>query len=408
MAAKCVLGVAASALLVLLFACSRGEEVSEPNGRGIRGSPAEDATQPGTVAGPRLRRLRIGLKVVASGLEAPLYVTHAGDGTGSLFVVEQAGRIRIVRGGSVIQQPFLDITDRITSGGEQGLLGLAFHPDYENNGRFFVNYTDTNGDTVVAEYRRVNPMTADPSSEAVLLRIDQPYPNHNGGALEFGPDGYLYIATGDGGSGGDPHDNGQSLSTLLGKTLRIDVDKTSGGRPYGIPQDNPFSDRPEARPEIWAYGLRNPWRFSFDRTGIWIADVGQGEWEEVNRMPTDEGGLNYGWNIMEGESCYEPPNGCSADGLVLPIATYSHDFGCSVTGGHVYRGPRFPEMVGAYLFGDYCSGYIWGLRSGARSPQRPIRLLESGHSISSFGLTRNGEILMTDISSGELLRVVQR
>ena len=395
--------------LTLLTACSDSEP-SPPVGDGIRStpSPTEDSRGEAAASGLRLKRLKISLKEVASGFEAPLFVTQAGDGSRTLFVIEQAGRIRIVQGGGPAPDPFLDISDRITAGGEQGLLGLAFHPDYASNGFFFVNYTDEAGDTVVSRFERSSASAADPSSETILLRIDQPYANHNGGALAFGPDGYLYIATGDGGSGGDPEGNGQSLDTLLGKILRIDVDGGSGDRAYAIPNDNPFADRDDARPEIWAYGTRNPWRFSFDRTGIWIADVGQDELEEINRMPVDEGGLNYGWNVMEGDACYEPPSGCRADDLVLPIATYSHDLGCSVTGGYVYRGSRFPKMVGAYLFGDYCSGMIWGLRASGRSPQEPVRLSSSGHSISSFGLKRGGEILLTDIASGQLLRVVAR
>jgi glucose/arabinose dehydrogenase len=401
-----LVAVAASAVVLISGACSAGNEIAPHSGRGIRSTPpASEGSPEETNPRLRLRDLDIALKEVATGLEAPLYVTHAGGRT--LFVVEQIGRIRIVQSGSLQARPFLDIADRITAGGEQGLLGLAFHPDYADNGRFFVDYTDTEGDTVVAEYQRATATSADPSSERILLRIDQPFANHNGGGLMFGPDGYLYVATGDGGSGGDPEGNGQDRNTLLGKLLRIDVDDP-GGDPYGIPEDNPFRDRRDARAEIWSFGLRNPWRFSFDRTGIWIADVGQEAWEEVNRMPVDEGGLNYGWNVMEGESCFEPPSGCDADGLVLPLTSYSHDFGCSVTGGYVYRGRRFPEMVGAYIFGDYCSGFVWGVRASGKSPQEPVRLLESGVSISSFGLNRNGEMLVTDISSGRLLRVVAR
>jgi glucose/arabinose dehydrogenase len=400
-------GIVAS--LVLMVACSDSEP-SPPVDEGIRSTPSPTEETEGVAApsAPRLKRLRIDLKEVASGFEAPLFVTHAGDGSRTLFVIEQVGRIRIVAGGRPAPQPFLDISDRITSGGEQGLLGLAFHPDYSDNGLFFVNYTDEAGDTIVSRFERASATEADPSSETILFRIGQPYPNHNGGALAFGPDGYLYIATGDGGSGGDPQGNGQSLDTLLGKMLRIDVDGGSGERAYSIPEDNPFIGEANAREEIWAYGMRNPWRFSFDRTGIWIADVGQDELEEVNRMPVDEGGLNYGWNVMEGDACYEPPSGCRAQGLVLPIATYSHDLGCSVTGGHVYRGSKFPEMVGAYLFGDYCSGAIWGLRSGGRSPQEPVPLMSTGRSISSFGVTRGGELLLTDIAAGDVLRVVTR
>jgi glucose/arabinose dehydrogenase len=311
------------------------------------------------------------------------------------------GRIRIVRDGRLVKEPFVDVSGSVTAGGEQGLLGLAFHPDYEVNGRFFVNYTDLEGDTVVAEYGS-DPASAaaDPGSERVLLEIEQPFSNHNGGALEFGPDGYLYIATGDGGSGGDPFGNGQSLSTLLGKMLRIDVD---GPSPYGIPADNPFAAS-DARREIWAYGLRNPWRFSFDERTMWIADVGQGSFEEINRMPVTRAGVNYGWNIMEGPDCYESSS-CDRSGLARPITWYTHDEGCSVTGGYVYRGESFPQLQGTYIFGDYCSGGIWGVDADGPARQRPVKLLQTDRSISSFGLDERNELYLTDIGSGEVLQV---
>ena len=371
-------------------------------------SPVESAkTRPGA-RGLSLADIEIRLKTVANGLEQPLLVTNAGDGSGRLFVVEQVGRIRILRDGRLSSDPFLDVSEIITAGGEQGLLGLAFHPNYENNGRFYVDYTDANGNDVVAEYSTSSdPDRADPSSGRVLIEIEDPFSNHNGGNLAFGDDGYLYIATGDGGSGGDPLESGQSLDTLLGKILRIDVDSSSTEIPYGIPRDNPFVDRDGARPEIWAYGLRNPWRFSFDSSDIWIGDVGQDSIEEIDRMPADRGGLNYGWNTMEGNSCFDPPSGCDRDGLTLPVATYTHEHGCSVTGGFVYRGESFPSFKGAYFFGDYCSGFIWVLNALKDPPGRPRMVLESNSSISSFGVDEQGELYVTDIASGEVLQVVE-
>ncbi len=384
-------------------------------------SGATGATSPPRADDPRDRpreparrfdpaKVSVKLEVVADGFSAPLLVTHAGDGSGRLFVVEQDGRILILRNGDVAARPFLDITDLTEGQGEQGLLGLAFHPRYERNGRFFVNYTDNRGDTVIEEYRgsRANPNQADRSSGRVLLTVDQPFPNHNGGALVFGPDGYLYIALGDGGAAGDPQLNGQRLNTLLGKILRIDVDERSGDAPYGIPPDNPFVGNAVAREEIWAYGLRNPWRISFDRVrgDLWIADVGQNNWEEINRARKGSGaGANYGWNIMEGNRCFVVDVECKQEGLELPIAVYSHDEGCSVTGGYVYRGSRYPSLQGGYFFGDFCSGTIWVLDAAGPSPQKPTEILSTEHAISSFGENEAGEIFVTDLSSGEILQV---
>ncbi|HYP23317.1 MAG TPA: PQQ-dependent sugar dehydrogenase, partial [Actinomycetota bacterium] len=352
------------------------------------------------------------LRQVAAGLSSPLGVTGAGDGRRWLYVVEQEGRIRIFREGKLRDTPFLDVSDRTEGGGEQGLLGLAFHPDYETNRRFFVNYTDLNGDTVIAEYRRArrNPARALRGSERVLLRVDQPFSNHNGGALAFGPDGMLYIALGDGGSAGDPQNNGQRKDTLLGKILRIDV--SSRATEYEIPDDNPFTGDPTARGEIWDYGLRNPWRMSFDRdTGaLWIADVGQGEWEEVNREPAGSGGLNYGWRVKEGRDCYPAGEECEIVGGALedmtdPLAVYSHDEGCSVTGGFVYRGRAFAELTGNYFFGDFCSGRIWAVAAGGPDRQRPVELLDTDLSISSFGEDDRGELYVTDLAGGGLYRL---
>ncbi|MGZ8635837.1 MAG: PQQ-dependent sugar dehydrogenase [Actinomycetota bacterium] len=353
--------------------------------------------------------VRAALLPVAEGLASPVLATAAGDGTGRLFVLEQVGRIRVLDGGRLLPEPFLDISERILAGGEQGLLGLAFHPGFASNGRFFVDYTDESGDTVIAEYGLAagDADRADPASERVLLRIDQPFANHNGGGLAFGPDGFLYAGTGDGGSTGDPEGNGQRIDTLLGKLLRIDVDGPADGRAYGIPPDNPLVGGVGARPEIWALGLRNPWRFSFDReTGdLWIGDVGQGRFEEIDHVPGGEAGVNLGWNVTEGRACFAPPSGCDGSGLTPPVAVYGHDEGCSVTGGFVYRGSRWPDLVGAYVFSDYCSGTIWALAADRPGVDAAV-LLESGRAISSFGEDEAGELYVTDLAGGEVLRLV--
>ena len=351
--------------------------------------------------------ISLGLDEFATGLTGPIAVTHAGDGSDRLFVAEQGGRILAfdARGKEPVE--FLDLSELTAPGGEQGLLGLAFHPDYETNGRLFVNYTDLEGDTVIAEYRAADPddRSADPSTEQVLLRIDQPFTNHNGGHLAFGPDGYLYIAVGDGGGAGDPEDNSQDLGTLLGKILRIDVDK---GSPYGIPKDNPFAGDPDAKPEIWAYGLRNPWRFSFDRETkeIWIGDVGQTALEEIDRAEGDAGGLNFGWDDMEGSACYEPASDCTQDDRVVPITEYSHDLGCSITGGYVYRGSEERGLAGGYFFGDYCSGTIWAVPADAETGTRPFEMLQTESAISSFGEDEAGELYVTDLAGGSVFRLV--
>lgn len=359
---------------------------------------------------------RIGLRAetVVGGLRSPTLVTNAGDGSGRLFVLEQAGRIRVVRDGRLVDTPFLDISGRISSGGERGLLGLAFHPGFPADPRFFVDYTDADGNTVVAAFTvpagRPSSDVADPGSERVLLRVTQPYANHNGGGLAFGPDGMLYIGTGDGGSGGDPQGNGQRLDTLLGKLLRIDVDRATGGRAYGIPPDNPFAAG-GGEPEIWAYGLRNPWRYGFDRaTGtLWIGDVGQGSYEEIDRTPAGTPPpIDYGWNVMEGSHCFAPAEGCDRTGLTLPMAEYGHDAGCAVTGGYVARAPTAGALAGVYVFGDYCSGRIWGLAAAGPDRQEPVTLLESGRSISSFGEDEAGDVLFTDLARGEVVRLVAR
>jgi glucose/arabinose dehydrogenase len=339
----------------------------------------------------------ISLERIASGLDSPVSITHAGDSR--LFITLQPGQVVIWDGARILPTPFLDIRNMVSSDGERGLLSAAFHPRYAENGLFFVNYTNLQGDTVIARYHvSSDPNRADPDSARQLLLIDQPFPNHNGGQLQFGPDGYLYIGMGDGGSGGDPGNRAQTLNTLLGKMLRIDVNADT----YSFPSSNPLVNNTAARPEIWALGLRNPWRFSFDRaTGdLWIADVGQGDWEEIDFQPaTSIGGENYGWRRMEGTHCYSPSTGCDTRNLVLPVIEYNHSGGaCSVTGGYVYRGASSPRLQGMYLYGDYCNGKIWSAtRNG---PAAPVirQLLDTAFLISTFGEDLNGEVYVADIN----------
>jgi glucose/arabinose dehydrogenase len=358
-------------------------------------------------------RLTIRVSTVVGGFKSPLAVVNAGDGSGRLFVVERPGRIKVVRDGAVVDPPMLDIHERILAGGERGLLGLAFAPDYPTDPRLFVDYTDLKGDTVVSSFTvpAATPDRADPSSERILLRFDQPFPNHNGGGLAFGPDGDLYVAAGDGGSGGDPMGNGQNLDTLLGKLLRIRPGAPDGSDPpYTIPPGAPFADQPGARPEIRAYGLRNPWRFSFDRaTGdLWIGDVGQGLWEEVDVIRASDppnAAPDFGWNVMEGRHCYNADT-CVKDGLTLPIAEYDHSDGsCAIIGGYVGRASDEPALDGGYLYGDSCSGDIWVLDAAEPSSAEPRLLVRSGHSISSFGEDEAGHLYFTDLGSGDLIRV---
>lgn len=356
-------------------------------------SPTTGAPQVSSLPNPGAYTWRL----LVGGLNTPLGLTHASDGTGRVFIVEQDGLIRIIKDGALLPTPFLDISDRaLRKGSEQGLLGLAFHPRYPENGYFFVNYTDARGDTVIARYRvsDQDPDSADRGSETRILFISQPYGNHNGGVLAFGPDGYLYLGLGDGGSAGDPLGNGQSLVSLLGKILRLDIDSAE---PYAIPPDNPFVET-GGQPEIWAYGLRNPWRFSFDRlTGdLYIADVGQNLWEEIDFYPGGSpGGANFGWNYLEGN---HPFRGVTPPGLelVFPVTEYGHDLGCSVTGGVVYRGERLPAWQGVYLYGDYCTGRVWGLLKGAEGNWQGGQLFEVSAQISSFGEDELGEVYLVD------------
>jgi glucose/arabinose dehydrogenase len=354
--------------------------------------------------------LKITFTDVVGGLQAPLAIVNAGDGSKRILVVEQGGQVRIVRGTTLVDRPFLDVADRISSGGERGLLGLAFHPAFPDDPRIFVDYTDVNGDTRVSSFRvdPARPDVVDPSTEQRLLFVKQPYPNHNGGALAFGPDGDLYISLGDGGSGGDPQGNGQSTKTLLAKILRIDVDHPSGERPYAIPADNPFADGAGGLPEIWLTGLRNPWRMSFDdATGdLWIGDVGQGSWEEVDvQRANAPGGTNFGWNRMEGSHCYQPSSSCANASLTTPVTDYGHDQGCTVIGGLVVRGTRQSSLTGGYLFADYCSGRVWAIDPTSSEYRKPTLVAETAHNFAAFGEDEDGEPFAVDISAGTLMRV---
>lgn len=335
----------------------------------------------------------------------PVAITNAGDGSERLFVTEQRGRIVIISNNMAVPTPFLDIQSLVGCCGERGLLSVAFHPQFVSNGFFFVYYTDLSGGTVVARYTRSSsdPNRADPGSAVVILRVEQPFSNHNGGPLKFGPDGYLYIGLGDGGSGGDPGNRAQNLTTLLGKILRIDIDN---GSPYAIPSDNPFLANTSARPEIWSYGLRNPWRFTFDRsTGdMFIGDVGQNVLEEINFEPAGQGGANYGWRRMEASRCFDPATNCNDGTLVLPILEYSHADGCSVTGGYRYRGSRYPSISGRYFYADYCSGKIWMATQGGDGVWTSRVVVESGMQVTSFGEDEKGELYLVEVG-GRIFRI---
>jgi glucose/arabinose dehydrogenase len=347
-----------------------------------------------------------GLELVAEGFDRPVQVVDAGDSSGRLFVVEQGGRIRIVADGEILGRPFLDVSRLVSCCGERGLLSVAFDQDYARTGILYVDYTDVNGDTVIARYRvrSEDDNQVDPTSAQTILSVEQPASNHNGGLLLFGPqDGYLYIGLGDGGGGNGQ--NGQDLSTLLGKILRIDVTPTTGDVRYQIPPHTPFVGRAGARLEIWATGLRNPWRFSFDReTGdLWIGDVGAGSYEEVNfQSAGSQGGENYGWNEMEGYDC-RIEGGC--DAFVAPVSGFDHDEGCVVTGGYVYRGSAIPALTGTYLFADYCGGDVWGLVPNDDGTWTRLGPVDTDLSISSFGEDASGELYLVDLN-GDLYRIV--
>lgn len=378
----------------------------------IAASLPANAQSPGPAASGApldLDAIALAVEPFAEGLSSPVFVTGDGSGTGWLYAVEQDGRIvAISPEGELAETPVLDIADRVTAGGEQGLLGLALHPSFRENGRLFVNYTRVeDGATVVAGFQVGENGLADPASGRPLLVIPQPYPNHNGGMIAFDADGMLMIGMGDGGAGGDPEGYGQAPQELLGKMLRIDVD---AGEPYAIPADNPFADGAQAAPEVWAVGMRNPWRWSVDRaTGdLWIGDVGQGDWEEVDVLPAGTGGANLGWNVMEGAVCYGASD-CDTDGLTLPVATISHaDGACSVIGGHVYRGTAIPQLAGAYVYTDLCIGTLWVLDAAAalaRGTADPVAVGQGSAQMVSFGEGDDGELFVVD-QGGAILRLV--
>ena len=370
--------------------------------------------------------------LIADGYKKPVFITSYPNNAKLLYIVEQAGLIKLINDGKKLSRPFFDINKRVVNpnrpGDERGLLGFAFHPNHTNNGKFYINYMDNDGNTIVSEFSTNSELRANHKSERIILKLTQPYGNHNGGDIQFGPDGYLYISIGDGGKAGDPLNAGQDLSSLFGKIIRIDIDQ----KPYGIPKSNPFFGQKGKREEIWAWGLRNVWRFSFDKqTGDkYLADVGQNKWEEVNFEPaSSKGGLNYGWRIMEANHCYDPKENCPTEGLIKPIIEYPNDAnhpafafriieelsfsetdveGCSVTGGYVYRGQKIKSMQGQYIFGDYCSGNIWTLKvvNGKainfknRTEEINIGGGEFTTYISSFGQDSDGEIYIIDYNGG--------
>jgi glucose/arabinose dehydrogenase len=409
-------GLLLAGSVVAVLACgqasppSAGIATSSPTTGLLSPTPPATKTPAPATAEPTAAAAALHLDVVASGLQSPVDVVTADDGSDRIFVVQQGGQIRIVRDGALVEQPFLDIAARLTAGGERGLLGLALHPDFPNDPRFFVDYTDLNGDTVISSFNQsLDADSADPESELVLMHIKQPFPNHNGGSVVFGPDGMLYIAMGDGGSGGDPQGNGQRLDTHLAKILRIDVDvPATQDPPYDVPPDNPFVDRAGAFPEIWHLGVRNPWRIRFDRaTGdLWIGDVGQNAWEEIDVARKGQSGLDFGWNRMEGFECYEPSTGCDENGLTLPLAAYGHDAGCAVVGGVVVHDPAQAGLDGRYLFADECSGNIWTMDPTGDGRREPALALESHRSISAIGQAASGTVYLVDLGAGELLRAV--
>ena len=366
-------------LLAALAACS-GDNPSDP---------------PPTPDGIRLEE-------VASGLQSPVYLT-APAGDARLFVVEQPGRIRVVENGTLASTPFLDITDRVLAGGERGLLSMAFHPRYAQNGFFFVYYTDRSGDIRVERFRvSADRGRADAASARTILTVPhRDASNHNGGLVAFGPDGFLYLGTGDGGGGGDPRRNGQNPSSLLGKLLRLDVD---GAEPYTIPAGNPFAARSGGRPEVWATGLRNPWRFSWDAGTLFVADVGQSAWEEVNAVAATAAGVNYGWNTMEGAHCYAAST-CDTTGMTLPVLEYGHGEGCSITGGFAYRGSDIPGLRGHFFYSDYCQGWVRSFRlaEGRVADRREWEVGDVGN-VTSFGEDSRGELYLL-ASGGRVLRV---
>jgi glucose/arabinose dehydrogenase len=347
------------------------------------------------------------LQEIVSGLSSPLYLTAPPGDAARLFIVEKTGTVRIIKDGVLLPNPFLDLSARVSNAGEQGLLGLAFPPDYATTGRFVVHFTDLAGNTMLSRFQASSdPDVADVVSESAILTQVQPFANHNGGQVAFGPDGFLYLGLGDGGGGGDPNNRGQDLSDFLGSIMRIDV-RTS--EPYAVPPDNPFLQT--AVPEVWSYGLRNPWRFSFDRaTGdLYIADVGERGWEEVDVSTPAQGagkGANYGWNIMEGTHCFLA-SGCDQTGLTLPVVEYSHQEGCSITGGYVYRGSAIPALQGRYFYADLCQRWVRSFlyAGGAATEQTEWPSLMPAGPVLSFGEDASGELYILD-ESGRVSKVV--
>ena len=405
-----------AAVLFIAMSCSQPPQVvpspvatappTVPSGGATASVPTTAAAEEGV----SLAHLSLHLVPVWRGLKQPVLVTNAGDGSGRIFVAQQNGIVLESVSGSPRRQPYLDLSSLVTDSGEQGLLGMAFSPGFASNGRVYLDYIDRSGNTVVARYVADNPGSLTPSWRSqVILSVAQPYPNHNGGGIAFGPDGMLYVGTGDGGSEGDPDHIGQNLSTLLAKILRIDTgDATASAAPppstYRVPAGNPFVGRRGARPETWSYGLRNPWRFSFDASGgaLWIGDVGQNLWEEVDYAPVGVGGQNWGWSLWEGDHRYPP--GASAIGrstLSFPILEYAHPFGETVVGGYVYRGAKQPALIGTYLYADYIKGWIGAIRLNSSAgerlsrPESAVVLRTSGHP-SSFGVDEDGELYICD------------
>lgn len=375
--------------------------------------PPSDLAVGVVLGGPTTANIALDPKV--SGLSSPVFITDAGDGTDRFFIVEQSGRIKIwIPGTGVLGTPFLNIAGEVSFGGERGLLGLAFHPNYETNRKLYVYFTRSGGDIVVREYRTMvsNPNRVNRDSKRLILRIEHSaQTNHNGGMLLFGPDGYLYLGTGDGGGQDDPHNRGQRTDTLLGKMLRIDVDGRTGGKGYGIPSSNPYVGEP-GKNEIWQRGLRNPWRFSFDNANgnLWIGDVGQDSWEEIDRAIDNASGpgrgINWGWDVLEGTHCHSPSSGCNTTGKTMPVTEYANAGSrCAVTGGYVYRGTDISALVGGYVFADYCTGEIFVISAGASDGVNPTLLENTPYLISSFGERPNGELFVVGLG-GTIYQIV--
>ena len=389
----------------LLAACGGGGGGGSPPGTGAPLPPPPPVSQP-----PAPTPLTLALAPFASNLASPTFLS-APPGDARQFIVERAGRILLMQNGALLAQPFLDIRTLTDVTGEGGLLSLAFDPNYAVNGRFYVYRTDASHDIVVERYTvSADPNRADATSGITIIRIPHPtYVNHFGGLVAFGPDGYLYLGTGDGGSGGDPPGNAQNLNSLLGKLLRLDVSNASASVPYTIPATNPYRGQAGSRPEIWAYGLRNPWRFAFDADKLYIADVGQDQREEVDLASSAQGGLNYGWNRMEGSSCYGA-QGCDKSGLTLPVLDYSHSDAsspCSITGGYVYRGAAIPELAGRYLYSDYCAGFLRSFNGadGSAAEQRDWNVTKPGQ-VASFGRDGQGELYV--LTGNAIWKIVRK